>query len=129
MRHATGGGSLRRIGLSRRQMGGMHIHVGRSMIHTAECGRRSRIVVFTNGIRRQTVFRGRGGSTGSREIPSRRGGRPVVVESRRGTGQTGARTGVVGGSRGSSSNRRVRIAGSIGSGQGRLGGSRQAQSR
>lgn len=128
MRHAASGGGLRRIGLGRRQMGGMHIHVGRSVIHTAESGG-SRIVVVTDGIRGQTVFSGRGGSTGSREIPSRRGGRPVVVESGRGTGQTGARTGVVGGGGGSSSNRRVRVAGSIGSGQGRLGGSRQAQSR
>lgn len=105
-------------------MGGMHIHVGWGVIHTAECGR-SGIVVVTDGIGRQTVLSGRRSSSstgGSRQISGRRRGRG-------GTRQTGASTGVVGSSSGSSSNRRVRVAGSVGSGQGRLGGSRQAQSR
>lgn len=120
MREASGRSCLRGIGLGGRQVGGMNIHVRRGVIHAAE-GRWSRIVAVTHGIGRQAVL-----SRSTGEITSRRRRPGVVVESGRGPGQTGARTGIA---RPGNSSGRVRIAGSIGSGEGRLGGRRQAECR
>lgn len=117
MRHAPGSSCLRSVGLGGRQVGGMNIHVRWGVIHAAE-GRRSRVVAVTHGIGWQAVF-----SRSTGEITRRRRRPGVVVQSGRGPGQTGTRTGIV---RPRNSGRRVRITGSIGSGEGRLGGRRQA---
>jgi hypothetical protein len=113
MRDATSHGSLRGIRLGRRQVRRVNVHVRRGVVHAADrMGRR--VVALTDSGGHSIIRR-----TASSEIS--RGWRgAVVVESGRGTRETGARARSV-----RSGNRWVRVRGPVG----RLRGRRQAQGR